>query len=138
MSSWTLLLVFLARKLKRSFSPSCLRVKATACRLVYDLILLSRIYSATFVNVRRLVLTFARDTSVPFDESECLSSPDFRVALFFALLAFMQALVLAGSNISKVRVIFTMQYFLVRFANVPISSNVNKGLIREMHVDIVL
>ena len=99
MSSGTLLLVFLARKLKRSFSPSCLWVKAIARRLVYDLILLPRMYSATFENVRRLVLTFPRDTAVPFDEREHLSSPDFRVALFFPLLAFMQALVL-GEPIS--------------------------------------
>ena len=93
MGSWALLLVFLARKLKSSFSPSWLGINAIACRLVYDLILLSRMYSATFVKWH-LVLTFARDTSVPFDESEHLSSPDFWVALFFALLAFMLALVL--------------------------------------------
>ena len=92
MSSWTILLVFLARKLKGSFSPSCLWVKAIACRLVYDLILLSRMYSATFINVKCLVLTFPRDTAVPFDERECLSSPDFWVALFFAFLVFLQAL----------------------------------------------
>ena len=61
------------KKLKRYFSLSCLWVKAIACRLVYDLILLSRMYSPTFINVRRLVLTFARDTSVLFDESESLS-----------------------------------------------------------------
>ena len=91
-SSWTILLVFLARKLKRYFSSSCLWVKAIACRLVYDLILLSRMYSAAFVNVRCLVLTFPRDTAVPLDERECLSSPDFRVALFFAFLVFLQAL----------------------------------------------
>ena len=97
MSSWTLLLVFFVRKLKISFSPSCLRVKATACKLVYDLILLSRMYSETFVNVRLFVLTFARDTSVPFDEIQRLSSPDFRVALIFALLASIQALVLRES-----------------------------------------
>ena len=83
MNPWTLLLVFLARKLKRLFSPSCLRVKAIACRLVYDLILLPKIYSAAFVNVRRLVLTFPRNTAVPFDERERLSSPDFRVTLCF-------------------------------------------------------
>ena len=99
MSSWTLLLVFLARKLKRPFSPSCLRVKTTTCRLVYDLILLSRMYSATFVNVRRLVLTFPRDTYVHFDGGERLSSPDIWVALLFALLTFMQALFL-GEPIS--------------------------------------
>ena len=92
--SWTLLPVLLARKLKRSFAPSYLRVKAKACRLVDDLVLLWRMYSATTVNVRRLVLTPARYTSVCFDESERLSSPDIRVALFFALLAFMQAMVL--------------------------------------------
>ena len=34
--------------------------------------------------------------------------------------------------------VFTMQYFLVRFANISISSNVSKGFIREMHNDIVL
>ena len=56
-------------------------------------------YSATFENVMRLVLTFPRDTAVPFDERERLSLPDFRVALFFPLLAFMQALVL-GEPIS--------------------------------------
>ena len=91
---WTLLPVFLASKLEMSFPPSGMQVKVIACRLVYDLIRLSRMYFATFVNVRRLVLTIARDTSVAFDESERLSSPDFWVALFFAILAVMQALVL--------------------------------------------
>ena len=89
-----LLLVLLGRILKRFFSTFCLRVKAIACRLVYDLIVLLRMYSITFVNVRRLVLTFPRDTAVPFDEKELSNSPDYQVALFFALLAFMQALVL--------------------------------------------
>ena len=137
MSSWTVLLVFLARKLKRVFSLSCLWVKAIACRLLYDLILLSRMYSATFLNVTRLVLTFPRDTAFPFDERERLSLPDIRVDLFFALLAFMQALVVPH-NISKVRVVFIMHYFLVWFGNVPLSSNVTKGVVREMHVDVML
>ena len=105
--SWTLLPVLLARKLKRSFAPSYLRVKAKACRLVHDLVLLSRMYSATTVNVRRLVLTPARYTSVCFDESERLSSPDIRVTLFFALLAFIQAMVL-GEPISLRSVWFSL------------------------------
>ena len=138
MSSWTLLLVFLARKLKRLFSSSCLRVKAIACRLVYDLILLPKMYSATFVNVRRLVLTFPRNTVVPFDERERLSSPDFRVTLFFCLNGFHAGFGSGGANISKVRVVFIMRYSLVWFANVPIGSNVTKWLIREMHVDVML
>ena len=57
------------------------------------------------------------------------------MALFFAFLAFMEAL---GANISKVRMVFTMQYFLVTFVYVPIKSNVTKGFIKEMHIDIVL
>ena len=36
MTSCTLLLVFFARKLKKSFSPSCLQVKAIPCRLWPD------------------------------------------------------------------------------------------------------
>ena len=114
MSPWTLLLVFLARKLKRIFSSSCLRVKAIACRLVYDLILLPKMYSAVFVNVRRLLLTFPRNTAVPFDERERLSSPDFRVTLFFFCLnGFHAGFGSGGANISKVRVVFIMQYSLV-------------------------
>ena len=74
MSSWALLLVFLAKKLNKYFSLSYLGVKAIAYRLVYDLILLSRMYSATFVNVRRLVLTFPRDTAF-FYERERLNLP---------------------------------------------------------------
>ena len=87
---------------------------------------MSRIYSATFVNVRCLVLTFTRDTSVPFDESERLSLPGFRVALFFCLVGFYTGFSPGGFNISKVRVVLNMKYYLVRLANVPISSNVNK------------
>ena len=56
----------------------------------------------------------------------------------FALLAFICSYGSGAANISHVRVIFTMQHFLVRLANVPINSNVTKGFIREMHVDIVL
>ena len=43
-----------------------------------------------------------------------------------------------GVNISKVRVVFTMQSNLVRFKNVLINSNVTRGFIRKIHVDIVL
>ena len=43
-----------------------------------------------------------------------------------------------GANISQVMVVFTMQYILVRFANVPIRSSRTKGFIREMQVDMVL
>ena len=100
MSSWTLSLVFLPRKLERSFSPSYLRVKAIVCILVYDVILLSRMYSATFLNVRRLALTFQRDTSVPFDKSEHLHSPEFRVALFFCLVGFHTSFGSGGTTIS--------------------------------------
>ena len=93
-SSRTLLLLFLVRKRKRCFSPFCLRVKAIACRLVCGLILLSRISSAKYITLRRLVLTFVRDTSVPFDKSRHSSLPDFRVALFFTLLTLILALAL--------------------------------------------
>ena len=41
-------------------------------------------------------------------------------------------------KISKVRLVFTMQYFLFRCKNVPVSCNVSKRFIKEMHVDIVL
>ena len=41
-------------------------------------------------------------------------------------------------SISKVRLVFTMQYFLFRCKNVPVSCNVSKRFIKKMHVDIVL
>ena len=94
MSSRTLLLLFLERKRKGCFSPFCLWVKAIACRLVCGLILLSRISSSKFINIRRLVLTFVRDTSVPFDKIQHSSLPDFEVALFFTLLILILALAL--------------------------------------------
>ena len=137
MSYCALLLVFLVRIIKRFFSPFCLRVKVIACRLVYDLIVLPRMYSVTFVNVRRLVLTFPGDIAVPFDERELSNSPDIQVTLFFCLVGFMQALVL-GELIFLRSEWFSLGSTLVWLANVPISSNVTKWFIREIHFDLVL
>ena len=80
---------------------------------MYDLILFSRMYSATFINLTRLVLTFERDISVPFDESESLSSPDFRVALLFALLAFVKALILEEPISLKNRFFLTIVTYII-------------------------
>ena len=93
MVSCTLFEVFQARKLKSSFSPSCVHVKAIPCRLVYVLILLSRMHSAMFENVKQFFFTFARGPSFLLDERDHLCSADLQMVVFFALFAFMQVLV---------------------------------------------
>ena len=94
--------------------------------------------SRTFVNVRSLVIHISKIYFCYIWWKSTLKFTSLPICTVFCLLGFNTSFGSGGAKIPKTKVAFTIQYFLIKFADVPLSSNVTSGFISELHIDIVL